>query len=397
MQKKRLVVCFDGTWNSADMGGDETNVARIARAVRANSGDDGVPQLCLYLRGVGTSGSDLARLFAGATGEGIEDTIRSGYRFLAQNYVPADPATGRPADEIFLFGFSRGAFAARSLSGWLGATGLLKRQGLQHLAKAWDFYRTAPERNPVAFLARHDTETIPLHPDIQVTFLGVFDTVGALGVPVGILAELTAGLFEFHNTEPSRVVQRAAHALAVDEHRDPFVPTLWTGAAPQDAVIEQVWFAGAHADVGGGYGLRTLSDIPLAWMASRAEAAGLRLDHAMLPDATYPDAPHHNSRSGLRVDRTPTIRCVCGAEVRVSAYERLWRAFDNDGNARVTIGESLHPSLVQRWGRVVEVRGHQDETPVLSRGPYRPTNLSLFFDAADRTKPGVPMWSASPN
>jgi uncharacterized protein (DUF2235 family) len=393
MQKKRLVVCFDGTWNSADMGRDETNVARIARAVRANSGDDGVPQLCLYLRGVGTSGSDIARLFAGATGEGIEDTIRSGYRFLAQNYVPADPETGREADEIYLFGFSRGAFAARSLAGWLGATGLLKRQGLNFLAKAWDFYRTSPERNPTAFLARHDTEMIALHPEVSVTFLGVFDTVGALGVPVGLLAELTAGLFEFHNTEPSRVVRRAAHALAIDEHRDPFVPTLWTGEAPADAVIEQVWFAGAHADVGGGYGLRTLADIPLMWMAGRAEAAGLRLDRTVLPQALYSDAPQHNSRSGLRLDRTPTIRCVCGSEVRVSAYERLWRPFDGDGNPRVTLGESLHPSVTRRWGRVVETRPHFDETPVLSRGPYRPKNLSLFFDGADRVLPGVDVWA----
>ncbi|MFN0116079.1 MAG: DUF2235 domain-containing protein [Paracoccaceae bacterium] len=389
MRKKRLVVCFDGTWNSADMGGDETNVARIARAVRANSGEDAVPQLCLYLRGVGTSGSDFGRLFAGATGEGIGDTIRAGYRFLAQNYVPSRQDTGEEADEIYLFGFSRGAFAARSLAGWLGATGLLHRPSMQWLPAAWDFYRTAPERTPDAFLALHDRETILLHKEVAVSFLGVFDTVGALGVPVGPLAEITSGLFEFHNTEPSRIVRHGAHALAVDEHRDAFVPTLWTGKSPEGSVIEQVWFPGAHADVGGGYRLRELADIPLKWMAGRAASAGLKLDPDVLPGRLFPASPQHNSRSGLRIDRTPTIRCVCGTEVRVSAFERLWRPFDANGNARPTIGESLHTSLTERWGKVIETRRHDDTEEVQGRGPYRPKNLSLFFDGVDRVKPGV--------
>ncbi len=394
MQKKRLVVCFDGTWNSADSaGGAETNVARIARAVRANSGEDKVPQLCLYLRGIGTSGSDAARLFAGATGDGIADTIRSAYRFIAQNYESADPKTDRPADDIFLFGFSRGAFAARSLAGWLGATGLLKRQSMGELGRAWDFYRRKGVRNPDAFLAEPGNEATRLHRDLQVTFLGVWDTVGSLGVPAaGMLTELTAGLFEFHDTEPSRIIRHGAHALAIDEHRDAFVPTLWTGKAPEGCVIEQVWFAGAHADVGGGYGLRTLADIPLRWMARRAEACGLQLDWDMLPSDTYPLAPMHNSRWLLELDPRETVRRVCGRNVRVRPYERLAAPFDRLGNPLEPIGEYLHESVVARWGRMGLLAGRDEEKDAAVPKLYRPRSLAGSFVARDQVAEGIRVW-----
>ena len=152
--QKRLVVCFDGTWNAADSQRAETNVVRLSRAIRANSGADHIPQLCIYLKGVGTSGSQVERLVAGATGAGIEDIIRTAYLFLAQNYLPAHrDADGNdvPADEIFLFGFSRGAFAARSLVGLLGSAGLLKRQSLGNLAAAWSYYRDFRSRSPQVF------------------------------------------------------------------------------------------------------------------------------------------------------------------------------------------------------------------------------------------------------
>ena len=106
---KRLVICFDGTWNSADAERADTNVALLARAIHATVGTGGIPQSVLYLRGVGTAGLQAEIIFEGATGLGVDENIRSGYMFIAQNYLPGD--------EIFLFGFSRGAFTARSLSG----------------------------------------------------------------------------------------------------------------------------------------------------------------------------------------------------------------------------------------------------------------------------------------
>jgi uncharacterized protein (DUF2235 family) len=216
---KRLIVCFDGTWNAADSEKAETNVARIRRAIRANSGADGIQQVAFYERGVGTTMNKAINLLSGATGLGVGDNIRSAYINIAQNYVPGD--------ELFLFGFSRGAFSARSLAGLISACGLLKRQRVDDIHKAWTFYREAKDRNPKEFVKRNQTD---VHEDVTIKFLGVWDTVGALGVPVGILgSQLSGEIFEFHDTSPSRIVKHASHALAIDERRDEFVPTLWTG------------------------------------------------------------------------------------------------------------------------------------------------------------------------
>ncbi|MCG7362374.1 DUF2235 domain-containing protein [Roseomonas sp. ACRSG] len=364
---KRLIVCFDGTWNSADSRRAETNVARLARAVRATSGD--APQLTLYLRGVGSTGIALQKLLGGATGEGVDDNIRSGYMFLAQNYVPGD--------KIFLFGFSRGAFTARSLAGFMAACGLLMRQKLGDLSAAWDYYRHEVHRSPEDFCRRHHSQC---HQDIQVAFLGVWDTVGALGIPGTVLNELTAKDYEFHDTTPSHIVRIGRHALAVDEHRDEFEPTLWTGTAPEDCDISQVWFAGAHSDVGGGYQNRLLADIPLRWMAREAEAAGLKLDWEMLPRQEDPLAPQHESRlNWSRKDRlTPTIRQVRNMEPEVTVLERLYRPMDKDGRPLETINESLHPSLTQRFGRRVTLLANDADSKG-EKTEYRPKNLQPFF------------------
>lgn len=353
---KRLVVCFDGTWNSADSRKAETNVARMARAVRATSG--GPQQMTLYLRGVGSTGIALQKLLGGAFGEGVDDNIRSGYMFLAQNYVPGDG--------IFLFGFSRGAFTARSLAGFIAACGLLKRQSLGSLSAAWDYYRHAASRSPQDFCRLYGADC---HADVGIAFLGVWDTVGALGIPGTVLNELTAQDYQFHDTAPSRIVRVGRHALAIDEHRDEFEPTLWTGAAPEGSDIRQFWFAGAHSDVGGGYQDRRLADIPLRWMAEEAEAAGLRLDWDMLPppdgrppvDAAL--APQHESRlNWSRKDRlTPTIRQVMGAEPEIGVLERLYRPMDKEGRPLKAINEDLHPSVRDRFGRQVLLLANDED------------------------------------
>jgi uncharacterized protein (DUF2235 family) len=390
MPVKRLIICFDGTWNAADSEKAETNVARLARSVRANSGDDGVQQLVLYLRGVGTSGTLLQKLIAGATGDGVEDIIRSAYMFLAQNYVPARMEGGRliEPDEIFLFGFSRGAFSARSLAGFISSCGLLKRQRLGDLASAWEYYREVKNRSPQDFMATCNTDC---HSNVSVTFLGVWDTVGALGIPVGMLGELSAEVHAFHNTEPSGIVKHAAHALAIDEKRDEFVPTLWTGKAPAGSVIEQVWFAGCHSDVGGGYKDRGLADIPLAWMAKRAELNGLKLDWngGLLPDPAVLDplAPMHDSRAGWSSkDRlTPTIRRVLEKDAKVSLFERLYAPRDSDGNILPTINESLHISVTRRFGAEGLVSQNDDDGSRVSE-TYSPKNLTMIFNGPDQPK-----------
>src|SRR5579872_2340830 len=249
---KRVIVCCDGTWNDIDNQTTDTNVFRMARAIHATQRTGGVLQIVLYLSGVGTSGLEFEKLVAGAIGLGVDDNIRSAYMFIAQNYLPGD--------EIFLFGFSRGAFTARSLAGLINACGILKRQTLGDLPSAWAYYRSNPPHAPQDFVAKYKTDC---HVDAKIKFLGVWETVGALGVPGNLFSAANARKFAFHNTGPCAVVEHGCHALAVDERRHDFVPTFWTGPAPAGVKIEQVWFAGAHSDVGGGYVTRTLADIPL--------------------------------------------------------------------------------------------------------------------------------------
>jgi hypothetical protein len=383
---KRLIVCFDGTWNAADSEKAETNVARMYHAIRANSGDDNIHQLAFYERGVGTTMSKAINLFAGATGLGVGDNIRSAYLNLAKNYLPGD--------EIYLFGFSRGAFSARSLAGLISACSLLKRQSLGAIHKAWNFYRDAKVRNPQAF---HLSSGAEIHDDVTIKFLGVWDTVGALGVPVGIFgSKLSGEVFQFHDTSPSRIVKHASHALAIDEKRDEFVPTFWTGKAPEGATVEQVWFAGCHSDVGGGYAEHRMSDIPLRWMAKRAELQGLQLDwtSGALPPKEEPLsvlAPIHESRDGFSTkDRlTPTIRQVCELKVNVALWEKLYAPRDGKGKILRTINEYVHQSVIERYGKLDALLSLGDKPGKDQRRTYKPDNLAPAFTAAGQLKPNI--------
>ncbi|HVI87709.1 MAG TPA: DUF2235 domain-containing protein [Dongiaceae bacterium] len=369
---RRLVLCFDGTWNSADSDKADTNVVRIARAIHATQGTGGVQQSVLYLRGIGSTGLDVERIVDGATGLGIDDIIRSGYMFLAQNYLPDD--------EIFLFGFSRGAFTARSVAGFIGSCGLLKRQRLGDLGKAWNYYRQAKNRSPADFMASCGSDC---HPDVGIKFLGVWDTVGALGIPTHILGSVVNSQYGFHDTSPSRIVKHGCHALAIDEERDEFVPTLWTGTAPAGSVIEQVWFSGVHSDVGGGYNDRGLADIPLVWMAQKAAADGLAIDWSILPDPKKLDplSSQHDSRQGWSVkDRlTPTFRCICERMFDVLPYEALYRPLGDDGKPLPTIGEAIHSSVVARFQEQARL-SEDDASGTSTTRSYQPRNLAPLFN-----------------
>ncbi|SFH06569.1 DUF2235 domain-containing protein [Ensifer sp. OV372] len=381
---KRLVVCFDGTWNDADSARSETNVALIARSIRACQQDTGgIPQSVLYLRGVGSSGLQIQRILDGAIGTGVDENIRSGYMFLAQNYVAGD--------EIYLFGFSRGAFSARSLAGLVASCGLLKRQRLGDLRNAWYYYRNYEKRSPEDFVEKYSTDA---HVDVEITMLGVWDTVGALGVPSHMFSAFNRREYGFHNTTASRITRHAYHAMAIDEARDEFVPTLWTGDAPEKEsgrTVEQVWFAGSHGDVGGGYVDRSLADIPLVWMAEKAQACGLVIDWDMLPKELDIYAPHHDSRAGWSFkDRlTPTFRQICEKPFKVDYYETLYRPRDEGGFLR-TINESLHQSVIDRYGRMALFSPNDDPTARMQQ-LYRPRNLGpLFPTPVLRRRPLVP-------
>jgi len=291
--------------------------------------------------------------------------------FIANNYIPGD--------EIFMFGFSRGAYTVRSLVGFINACGILKRQSLGKIPDAWEYYRSDPPHCPKAFIAKYHAEC---HTDAKVNFLGVWETVGALGIPLDLLAAANEKKFAFHDTGPCAIVKYGYHALAVDEHRHNYVPTLWTGSAPPGVSIEQVWFAGAHADVGGGYATRALADIPLAWMAEKAKSKGLALDWSCLPnkDQLNPFAPAHNSSSGLfRGDRLmPMYREIAETPCKVSFYERLYAPTDDNGKALPTINQAIHRSVIIRYGTERTIIS-DERSGTSATTTYSPKNLEPFF------------------
>ncbi|KAI5366451.1 putative alpha/Beta hydrolase [Septoria linicola] len=303
---KKLIVCCDGTWRNSDSGilsatslswlwrGHEqvsTNVTRIARAI--NSIDrQGRQQIVYYQAGVGSEGNLIERIVGGALGIGLAANIREAYSFIANNYLPGD--------EIYLIGFSRGAFTARSVGGLVCDLGLLNTDGLDHLMDVFedwenagaDGYETLLARDEPSFTIKIGVEDPKAYvasyrdalrqigyisgEEVPVKAIGVFDTVGSLGIPVNPLLQRIGfprvlREYRFYNTDLDRNVENAFQALALDEARSAYRPALWQKLPGMDANLRQVWFPGAHTNVGGGYPDSGLSDISLAWMMSNLE------------------------------------------------------------------------------------------------------------------------------
>lgn len=292
---KRLVLCCDGTWNTPDQrrGGrhSPTNVVKFARAL-APEGLDGLEQRVFYQCGVGTAPWE--RLRGGAFGFGLSRDVREVYRYLAQTY--------EPGDELFFVGFSRGAYTARSAVGLVRNCGVLRPEYADRVGAAYRLYRSRADRtHPKSTEAALFRRTYSREPRIR--FVGVWDTVGSLGIPLSgmRLINLLNRRWQFHDLRLSGAVDDAFQAVAIDEKRRPFRPTLWT--APEQGGQgrrEQVWFAGVHSDVGGGYAEPALADIALLWLADRARDCGLAFDDAVLAEAAPdPGGALHESRTGL--------------------------------------------------------------------------------------------------
>lgn len=261
---KNLVVCCDGTWNIPDetrgSAAAPTNVAKLALAVAQDQGT----QRMFYEPGVGTAPDE--RMVGGAFGYGLSRNIRSCYAFLAANYDEGD--------RLFLFGFSRGAYTARSLAGLIRNCGILRTEHADQVDHAFAFYRDRTSHTHPSAIASHIFREMYAYPTAPIHFIGVWDTVGALGIPVDLpgweeISHHITGweqLWGFHDTRLSSQVTHARHALSIDEERSAFRPTLWTQAqAALDSAqdLKQVWFAGVHSEVGGGSESTSLSDIAL--------------------------------------------------------------------------------------------------------------------------------------
>jgi uncharacterized protein (DUF2235 family) len=284
---KRIVICCDGTWNNPEQK-YVTNVVKIARAVRVSDAD-GAAQILFYDWGVGSEGRG-DRFPGGAFGAGLDKNIQDGYRFLVHNYAAGD--------EIFLFGFSRGAYTARSIAGLIRNAGILHKKHSDKIPAAYRMYRTKAKPDvPSALRFRQDYS----HARQSIKFVGVWDTVGALGIPLRIMRDGNQRKYSFHDTTLSRLIENGFHAAAIDERRLDFKPALWSTAPRGRQHIEQMWFVGVHCDVGGGYEEKGLSDCAFQWMIEKAKICGLAFDDTFLDSLVTPDAQGkiHKSYRGV--------------------------------------------------------------------------------------------------
>lgn len=304
---KRIAIFCDGTWNKSDAP-FPTNVLKLSQRVRRTA-SDGKTQHVAYVEGVGTGRGPtrlsrrIDRALGGAFGLGLNLNLEEAYRNLVFTY--------EPGDEIHLFGFSRGAFTARSLAGFIRSAGIPDRSKVADIPKALARYRSHLKRThpdhveSFEFRRRYcpALTTSPAEVDwrkenghpvgkpLSIAYIGVWDTVGSLGVPTqfSILSSIFNGPHRFHDLALSRSVAAARHAVAIDEHRRTFAPTLWDNldmlndGSPRNArAYRQEWFPGIHGSVGGGGDICGLSDAAARWIAEGAEAAGLEFEPGTL-------------------------------------------------------------------------------------------------------------------
>jgi uncharacterized protein (DUF2235 family) len=263
---KRIVFCADGTWQSPR---SNTNVSQLFNGLTTSP-----DQVKFYEPGVGALNAGIDHVIAGAFGEGLLQSVKNGYTDFAHTY--------EKDNDLFLFGFSRGAYIARSVAGMIAVCGLPAGAFDQHLVdQAFNAYR---ERDPIRRKAILDSLADYKLEDCCIRMVGVFDTVGSLGIPA-IFGGVDQSEYAFLDTGLHPDVKNAFQCLAIDERRREFPATLWTSPPRPDQTLEQVWFAGGHGDIGGGTPTgggvdetTTLSNIPLAWMLSKAMALGLVFD-----------------------------------------------------------------------------------------------------------------------
>ena len=281
------VVLLDGTMSSLAEG-EETNVGLIFNLLHevARSG-----RVSLYYE-AGTQWSDWSMTLDVIEGRGINRRIRRSYGWLASRY--------RPGDRLFLIGYSRGAFAVRSLAGVIDKVGLLRQdEAIERLVQqAFRHYQIKDGRE-----AREVFTDSHCWRDVPIEMIGCFDTVKSLGLRAPFVWKWSEIRHSFHNHQLGHHVRHGYHALALDETREAFRPILWECDPGRERIVEQVWFRGSHGDVGGhlsgSYKARPLSNIPLTWMLERVEQCGLPLPSDWRQRyPTDPDAPSVGTWSG---------------------------------------------------------------------------------------------------
>lgn len=302
---KRIIILCDGTWNTMS-GRHTTHVAELKDQFPDRDAN-GVRQVCAYFEGVGTSSGKgglfkgLDKLAGGAFGLGLNQKILLAYNWLAGEYTPGD--------EIFILGFSRGAYTARSLGGLIRASGLPTSATRHRIPEAFKRYRsedaeTEPKTeashafrwgySPEVFTGEEERKwridnDHPVGTELTITYMGIWDTVGALGVP-GVISSLLGHAirnYRFHDANLSRSVRAGRHAIAVDEVRPFYEPAIWKNlhhlnTGRTGTPYRQAWFAGDHGMVGGSGPSQGLSAYTLDWILTGAIKAGLEVDPGFL-------------------------------------------------------------------------------------------------------------------
>lgn len=359
---RRLALFLDGTWDKEE---GNTNVWR-AKCLCSFRGADGKDQKIFYNPGVGTTFG--AQWRGGVFGYGIDDVIVAAYKWLVEAF--------EDGDELFIFGFSRGAYTARSLSGFISRCGLLKLGAPLGIKQLYDRYRKGNVVRTIHQLLAPATDKTGLDLEerwmvahcnpVSVKFTGVWDTVGAI-TKTNNAKFLTGGDHSFLDTNLRKTETYVYHALAVDENRDSFDATLLSQYVPNGqplpfhsprplSDVEQRWFVGAHGDVGGGSYNDLLAQIPLRWLLTKASAHGLTFRRAFEVDDGALAAPVEDSFSDF----------VGGAYKLLKFGRRHYREIDREPKRRSsttehTINETIDASVFDRWRSDLN---------------YRPKNLS---------------------
>ncbi len=339
---KRLIVCCDGTWQDLDCA-YPTNVVKIAQAIK-NIARDGTPQVLHYSEGVGTGLYKIDRVVGGAFGLGIDQRIQNTYRFLCCNY--------EPGDEIYLFGFSRGAYTVRSLAGLIYQCGILKRCHIRKTKEAYSLYRNRDihPRETKDFREQFSVTPPGEEPGTPspITLLGCWDTVGSLGVPNSfpLLSSWINRKYKFYDTTLNPTIQYALHAVAIDECRTSFdvTPMVRNDKSKHLNQVTEVWFAGTHGCIGGGTQVNQgLSDIALRWMMEQIKELNLGLE--------FVDNPNEAVEGGIKEDYSINFDAtVKGIYAFLGTKNRQLIGQDLDMELIKKFFDSqIHESVKERW------------------------------------------------
>lgn len=373
----RVALFLDGTWNTTN---DNTNVWRL-RSLCTSSPE----QKIFYSAGVGTKKGE--KFTGGAFGIGINEEVIAAYEWLIENY--------EDGNRIFIFGFSRGAFTARSLAGFISTCGLLKAGSPVSLNQLYERYRKGNATSILTLqhkdtgLSQEDLWLKEYSRPIPVWFQGVWDTVGKLGMPIPLMPHVSRSDFNFLETDLHINDTHAYHALAIDEHRPAFRPTLWMKTTPPSGDspapreffnVEQRWFVGAHANVGGGYENDLLAQAPLKWLMGKAIEHGLEFKDTVELDEGATACPIRNSLAEM----------AHGIYEVITLGKHYYRPIgvdpvDTNEGLVNTINESIDATVFARWKADSTYRP-QNLVEWSDRRKVNPATLSSSVSGADPTK-----------